>query len=180
MRVGLLICGMGGALGACATSGPAVEAVGPGPDLAGSSSFSLDFARLGSIPAQAGAAESGDQIIPAIVAKRLSEKGLVAATTSPARYLVEIGYGGRPVTVGAYVDAGPAGAPEVRPNWLEAPERAGRAQICTLTMRITEMATDKEVFRVRAAGRGDKAGCASAAPRLVETAVAKLQPAATP
>lgn len=174
MHIGLRTIGVCALLTACATDGALVEAAGVGPDLTRDATFTVDFARM-----EAGGARAvADAAIPDLVARRLSEKGMAPAGAAPGRYLVEVGYGGRPAAVGAYVDA--TAAPQDRSIWLDAPRargwrRAGR-QICTLSARFTETATGAEVFRVSAAEEVGKAGCEAATARLLDAALAKLPP----
>lgn len=173
MRFVFLFLGAAGLLSGCASSQRLVDAVGSWPDHAEPASFSVDFARPD--------AAAADADIPAQVSRRLVEGGMTPAGTRSARYLVEIAYSARPVTVGAVLDpAEPASGAQAA--WLDRPARkrgwgnSRRSQICTLMLRFSETATDKEVLRLQATEISRKAGCADLGPGLAAAALSNFPP----
>lgn len=149
----------------CATSRIEAVSIGDGPERTSASGY-----RLGS---EAGA-DAGP--IPSLVETRLLTLGLVRDETASARYLVEVDYSERPLDVGAYDQKA---TPEAGDAWRTAsvPRRwwmAGDTRVCTLSLRVAEARTGKEVYRARAAGRRHQADCLAAAPALVDSALADI------
>jgi hypothetical protein len=181
MRFILLVLGAAGLLSGCASSQRLVDVVGSWPDRAESASFSLDFARPDAASFGGAPGPVSDADIPALVSRRLVERGMTPADGAPARYLVEIAYSARPAIVGAGLELTPS-APGAQPAWLDSPApkrgwvRKGRSQICTLTLRFSETATDREILRLHATEVSRKARCAEAGSRLVDAALSELPP----
>lgn len=181
MRFILLFLGAAGLLSGCVSNQALVDVVGSWPDRSEPASFSLDFARPDTASLARAPGGLSDADIPSLVSRRLIESGMTPARGAPARYLVEIAYSARPAVVGAGLDFTDA-APGTQPAWLDRPEpkrgwgRAGRSQVCSLTLRFSEMATDREVLRVHATEFSRKAGCAESGPRLAAAALGELPP----
>lgn len=146
-------------LAACASGAPKTTAVGAGP--APDSAFRFAAATADAWPLQP------------LVEARLRALGLTSAENG--RYLVEVSFGERPITVGAFEQDG-VPAKRDDPAWRRAPSKPAwwkdpNLRACVLSVRVSEAQDGQEVYRVDAETRRRKARCADVAPRLVDAAL---------
>ncbi|MBQ1542568.1 MAG: hypothetical protein V3S45_09310 [Kiloniellales bacterium] len=160
------LLGAAGLLCGCASTKIAADSRGVGPDLSRGASFALT--------------DGGEAARPAAqaVAVRLGALGLSPATAAaPPRYLVETGFSARPVAVGAFA-AEIASDKGERPDWLIQPSKrwwmSPGAEVCALSVRISEAAGGAEVYRVKAATRAPRSGCGETAEPLAQAALARI------
>ncbi len=149
-------------LSACAAGAPKTVATGPGPSP--SSDYRVASATPEAVP------------IAPLIEARLQALGLKPASeAAKGRYLVELSYGERPTNVGVHDQAAPPPTVE-DPAWRVAPARRQwwkdpDLRACRLTVRISETATGREIYRVETSARRRKTRCAEAAPALVQAAL---------
>jgi hypothetical protein len=169
MRIALITLGLGALLAGCAGPKFDVASVGPGPDMKDAHGYRFAVA--------ADPDSASDKLIQPLVQARLAAKGLARAGDD-ARYLLEVSYSERPLTVGAFAGAAPAD-PKQAPDWLAKPgQHRWRAfkseQFCALGLRFVDLHTGGEAYRVRIVQQSTQPDCTLAAPRLADLALAEV------
>jgi hypothetical protein len=162
---GLLALGL---LEGCASPKIDLAVAGAGPDKA--SGYRL------AAPIDPDAPE--DRTVLPLVEARLKALGLTRVDRG-ARYVLELAVSQRPIAVASAPGLAPANAPkDAPPDWLSAPGKhrwwvSNPETICQLSVRLVDVGSGREAYRVRAALQGDAPDCSAVTPRLVAVALSQ-------
>jgi hypothetical protein len=120
---------------------------------------------------------AADKAVLPLVEARLASLGLKRQDEG-SRYVVEVGVTARPLQVGAFAGAAPADKTQA-PDWLTSPGKPRwwvqkPESICALSLRFVDTTNGAEAYRVHAAQQWTQTECASAAPHLLDIALANF------